>query len=358
MNTSKHHQEIFESGESHPKWTAKKLNNKIATILAISSLSALSNSLAETPLQFSAPVKISGPWIEKYNAEPGKSRIFVPYNGTRTDTVSQMTLSISPSQAWPYGGNMTVSGVMRIISGENNANKGVWLAGMIMIIQQQLFHGSGQEIRRMWDSNEGVFLNDSDPVFSSTGEGLDRNVNFSFTVPVSSSGLQYTIRNSAQVGWSDATVMLAGNIDGTEPLKVEYSPYPTNPDENNNGIFDTWEISNFGNADLWANRPEDDPDHDGMSNLEEYAFGKNPLSSSLSPIRYIARSGYSAIFCRKNSQAKNVVYTPEVSTDLQNWSSTSWSLYDLSDENFLEIMDNSDQSESKKRFLRIRIEAK
>jgi hypothetical protein len=337
-----------------------KFNNRISTIIATIAVATLWEVLAETPLQFSAPVKISGPWTEVFAWEGGKSRIFTShidsYNAQAT-TISEMKISVSPWEAGPYGGMLTVSGFMRIISGSSDAHTWEGFSNLVAMIKQELIRGFWEEIRRTGDSNQGIFFNDADAVFDGPNEGIDESRKFSFTIPVSSSGVKYTIQNIANVGWSDATVILAGDVEGNEPLNVSYIPYQTNPDTNSNDIFDDWEIVNFGNADPGANRPQDDPDNDGMSNLEEYAFNQDPLSQSLSSIQYNIKENYSHIFLWKNLQARNVVYIPEVSTDLKTWTSTDSDLLETNRTSYFSFIDFKTTS-PEKRFYRIRIEAK
>lgn len=47
-------------------------------------------------------------------------------------------------------------------------------------------------------------------------------------------------------------------------------------DRNGNGLPDQWEIANFGALGTVGGGPNDDPDHDGFTNLQEYRLGLNP----------------------------------------------------------------------------------
>ncbi len=50
-----------------------------------------------------------------------------------------------------------------------------------------------------------------------------------------------------------------------------------NPDTNGNGLPDEWEIRYFGSLNAPNGGPNDDPDGDGTTNLQEYLAGTNPL---------------------------------------------------------------------------------
>jgi uncharacterized repeat protein (TIGR01451 family) len=48
-------------------------------------------------------------------------------------------------------------------------------------------------------------------------------------------------------------------------------------DRNNDGLPDSWQLQYFGSLTAPGSGPNDDPDHDGLSNLQEYQAGSNPL---------------------------------------------------------------------------------
>lgn len=52
----------------------------------------------------------------------------------------------------------------------------------------------------------------------------------------------------------------------------------TDPDVDGDGLIDTWEIGYFNNLDQGAN---DDPDQDGLTNLDEQTYGTDPTVSSM-----------------------------------------------------------------------------
>jgi hypothetical protein len=86
----------------------------------------------------------------------------------------------------------------------------------------------------------------------------------------------------------------------------------------------------------WSNGLTDpaitaDPDHDGIGNLIEYAFGGSPTTSSvLSPdgrslglkIQKVGNNLIVRYPRRTDPASRNLTYTPEVSTTLGTWTST------------------------------------
>lgn len=93
----------------------------------------------------------------------------------------------------------------------------------------------------------------------------------------------------------------------------------------------SWRNGFFGAGDLedpalegtvWG--AEADPDGDGVVNLLEYAFELDPLlpdNGALPQPLMIDEAGveYLAIVFRRNSRASDLVFTPQVSSDLQTW---------------------------------------
>jgi hypothetical protein len=51
----------------------------------------------------------------------------------------------------------------------------------------------------------------------------------------------------------------------------------SNLDTNGNGLPDSWESRYFGSTGSADGGPNDDPDHDGLTNREEFAAGTHPL---------------------------------------------------------------------------------
>lgn len=91
--------------------------------------------------------------------------------------------------------------------------------------------------------------------------------------------------------------------------------------------YKTWALSKGLNP-LADGAPGFDKDNDGATNLEEYAFFTDPNSGDSLPslVTVAGASNVSLTYLRANA-ATDVTYLPEVSTDLENW--TSVGLTDL-----------------------------
>ena len=96
--------------------------------------------------------------------------------------------------------------------------------------------------------------------------------------------------------------------------------------------FDAWRAA-YPDLVGAAGQPGADADGDGFSNLEEFAFGTNPMDGSISPITYAEGSvntygvpkletsgGFTAVFGRRLDRvAVGVTYTVQFSADLGTW---------------------------------------
>ncbi len=93
-------------------------------------------------------------------------------------------------------------------------------------------------------------------------------------------------------------------------------------DSDHDGLPDDWEILYFGNL---SSGPNDDPDHDGFSNFDEFAFGTNPINAGSHAPIFCQLSWpqrhpeFSVLFRRPAGGMIN--FTVEASTDLATWSS-------------------------------------
>ena len=134
-----------------------------------------------------------------------------------------------------------------------------------------------------------------------------------------------------------------------------------NPDANGNGILDTWEIIYFGNADPGGNNAADDPDHDGLSNLMEYALNTNPLQATPSPLSYDFAtengSQYLRLTAPKNPDATNLLYSVEVVATLDGrWSPRVVIEHESTVQ--LIVRDMEPTTSSPHRFIRLKVEVK
>ena len=126
--------------------------------------------------------------------------------------------------------------------------------------------------------------------------------------------------------------------------------------------FQIWQAQNFpgGPSDPLA-AMTDDPDHDGVQNLAEYAFGSDPHSASTSGVTHdIATVGtdkFLRIVASKNPSALGIIYSVEATNDLTN--PLSWSSYGLVIEadnaSTLQVRDGVPISGNNRRFMRVRV---
>lgn len=68
---------------------------------------------------------------------------------------------------------------------------------------------------------------------------------------------------------------VSGSSTSVTPISWSYVPNPVPQDINLNGMADSWEATRLHTMESPANG---DPDHDGVSNLLEYAFNTDPLA--------------------------------------------------------------------------------
>ena len=82
--------------------------------------------------------------------------------------------------------------------------------------------------------------------------------------------------------------------------------------------FANWMSTNYPGLVSPDNQPGADPDHDGLTNLVEYALNTNPTTSSQPPGTRVG----SLLTFTKGTMAKadsNITYSIEESTDLVTW---------------------------------------
>lgn len=131
------------------------------------------------------------------------------------------------------------------------------------------------------------------------------------------------------------------------------------PDTNDNGITDTWEIAKFGNADPGANPPGDDPDGDGLANLMEFALDTHPRVGGPSPLIHdfhdLVSGSHQRLTVLKNPLATHLQFSVEVCSALVDWNTTQTTIEsDTATE--LIVRDNLTLSDASSRFIRLKVQ--
>lgn len=93
-----------------------------------------------------------------------------------------------------------------------------------------------------------------------------------------------------------------------------------NPDVNGDGLPDAWQVQHFGSVDNPNAAPNADPDHDGLTNMQEYLAGTDPTSAASSLNLSLASPSSSGSMLQFNAVAGKT-YTVWYCTDLatHNW---------------------------------------
>ncbi len=105
-----------------------------------------------------------------------------------------------------------------------------------------------------------------------------------------------------------------------------------------------------------------DPDHDGISNLLEYAFGSDPTRANVSSLPVMSmQNGYLTISFVQRIAPTDLTYTVEVSGDMSTWNSGSSYTTQVSATSIdsatqqVVVRDNTLASAAAKRFIRVRV---
>ena len=89
-------------------------------------------------------------------------------------------------------------------------------------------------------------------------------------------------------------------------------------DRNNDGLPDSWQLQYFGSLTAPGSGPNDDPDNDGLSNLQEYQAGSNPLvNDSLRFLSWQQSSNGNFLMTFLAIPGQN--YVLSASTNLTDW---------------------------------------
>jgi hypothetical protein len=130
-------------------------------------------------------------------------------------------------------------------------------------------------------------------------------------------------------------------------------------------MYDAWISGYFPLNDPRA-REDQDPDHDGISNLMERALGLNPNATSIVPISCgsITLSGqtYFTFTYRQPTNTPDAPLTPEITTNLQTWYSGPGSIIEVSnvpngEARLITVRSTTPMASTPKSFIRLKTEA-
>ena len=120
----------------------------------------------------------------------------------------------------------------------------------------------------------------------------------------------------------------------------------------------SWRYQYFGTTANTGNAADSaNPAGDGISNLLKYALGLNPLLPEVNPEAEDISTGYLRLTLPKNSNATDLTYTVQVTSDLTDptsWTSTGTTI-DQNTTTLLQVQDNTPVSGTAKRFLRLQV---
>ncbi len=131
----------------------------------------------------------------------------------------------------------------------------------------------------------------------------------------------------------------AGNLK-----QIQVTPAPDR-DEDGDKMTDAFELAHTQNNT--ALKPNEDKDADGKTNLHEYAFGLNPSQFDTLQAAGVAQrvidtndnKTYQQFSYRRRKNS-NLTYTPQISTNLQNWNAGASFTSEIS------VTDNGDGTEN------------
>ena len=202
-----------------------------------------------------------------------------------------------------------------------------------------------------YGSNASSAANKSDTYFTSTGVGVlnvlliptTTAVTSNLTPAMTGSAVTFTatvtggtptgsvtfydgptaLGTSPLNGTFQATLTRSNLTAGTHTITAQYSGDPSHATSTSAGFsqvlilspFDSWTVAQGLPPD-----PLDDSDHDGVSNLLEYATKMNPSANDATPQSATKTGSDLEFIYTKNKSATDVTFTVEWSDDFTTWS--------------------------------------
>ena len=140
---------------------------------------------------------------------------------------------------------------------------------------------------------------------------------FNATIPGIVANHQALGRNVVYVPMYEALNINTDLADGLHPNALGYQHMAQAWDTALHPLpYDTWSNGTFANGTLTDKTPTGDPDGDGLTNQQEFAFGLDPTTgASVNPCTPLRGTQFS--YTRRATSGLS--YTVEYSTDLTNW---------------------------------------
>jgi autotransporter-associated beta strand protein len=262
-------------------------------------------------------------------------------NGVISDGTNPLGLTISGTNTWTltaanaYTGITTVNAGTLLVNGiQNLATGAVTVAGGSLggigtiggniTVNAAGTLAPGQSVGTLTTVNS-VTLNGKLSI-EIDGASTDKLVVGS-TLNITNGTLDLTEINPA----SGTPIIIAsyGGLTGTQFATVNGLPSGYTINYNYNSLNQIALVSSGGDYTTWAGgfpgfidtAPGSDPDGDGLTNQQEYAFGLDPTSgSSVSPItQMLSQTGGTFKYTRRLPGLTGLTYTYESSTTLSGW---------------------------------------